>query len=299
MNILLNTFRSLAVLLLLTPTITNVMAEKKMYVVTSFTIIKDIAKNVAGDAAIVESVIKEGMEVHEYDPTPKDIIKAHKADLILWNGLNLELWFERFFAQLKNTPAVVVTENIVPLPILEGEYEGKPNPHAWLSPKNAMIYVENIRKAFVKYDPDNADIYNKNAYEYTQKIKQLDKYLRDEINKIPVKQRWLVTSEGAFSYLIKDYNMKELYLWPVNGDEIITPKHLKHVIDTVEKYNIPVVFSESTVSDRPMKQVANSTKAKYGGVLYVDSLTGPKGVAPTYLDLLNVTIKTILKGYNK
>ena len=274
-------------------------AEAKFKVVTTFTVIQDIAQNVAGDAATVESITKPGAEIHEYEPTPKDIVKAQSADLILWNGLNLERWFERFFQNIKDKPAVVVTEGITPLSIYEGPYKDAPNPHAWMSPSNALIYVENIKNAFVKYDPQNADTYQKNAAAYAEKIKQLDKPLREKLSQIPADQRWLVTSEGAFSYLAKDYDLKEGYLWPINAEQQGTPQQVRKLIDLVKKNHIPVVFSESTVSAKPAQQVAKESGAKYGGVLYVDSLSAADGPVPTYIDLLNVTVSTIVKGFEK
>ena len=274
-------------------------AEAKFKVVTTFTIIQDIAQNVAGDAATVESITKPGAEIHEYEPTPKDIVKAQSADLILWNGLNLERWFERFFQNIKDKPAVVVTEGITPLSIYEGPYKDAPNPHAWMSPSNALIYVENIKNALVKYDSQNADTYQKNAAAYAEKIKQLDKPLREKLSKIPADQRWLVTSEGAFSYLAKDYDLKEGYLWPINAEQQGTPQQVRKLIDLVKKNHIPVVFSESTVSAKPAQQVAKESGAKYGGVLYVDSLSAADGPVPTYIDLLNVTVSTIVKGFEK
>lgn len=274
-------------------------ASAKFKVVTTFTVIQDIAQNVAGDAATVESITKPGAEIHEYEPTPKDIVKAQSADLILWNGLNLERWFERFFQNIKDKPAVVVTEGIQPLSIYEGPYKNAPNPHAWMSPSNALIYIENIKNALVKYDPQNAAIYEKNAADYAQKIKQLDEPLRSKLAQIPENQRWLVTSEGAFSYLAKDYNLKEGYLWPINAEQQGTPQQVRKVIDLVRKNNIPVVFSESTISPKPAKQVAKESGAKYGGVLYVDSLSTKDGPVPTYIDLLNVTVSTIVKGFEK
>ncbi|MBI0038133.1 metal ABC transporter substrate-binding protein [Gilliamella sp. B14384H2] len=273
--------------------------EKKFKVVTTFTVIQDIAQNVAGDAAIVESITKVGAEIHEYDPTPKDITKALSADLVLWNGLNLELWFKRFFEDIKDVPSVVVTEGIDPMPIQEGSYKGNPNPHAWMSPTLALTYIENIRAAFVKYDPKNAEIYNKNAADYVAKIKALDAPLRERLAKIPESKRWLVTSEGAFSYLARDYNLKEAYLWPINAEQQGTPKQVKNLIDLVRANNIPVLFSESTISDKPAKQVSKETGAKYGGVLYVDSLSTQDGPVPTYIDLLKVTVETIAKGFEK
>lgn len=274
-------------------------ANAKFKVVTTFTVIQDIAQNVAGDAATVESITKPGAEIHEYEPTPKDIVKAQSADLILWNGLNLERWFERFFQNVKDKPAVVVTEGIQPLSIYEGPYKDAPNPHAWMSPSNALIYIENIKNALVKYDPQNAAVYEKNAADYAQKIKQLDEPLRAKLAQIPEAQRWLVTSEGAFSYLAKDYNLKEGYLWPINAEQQGTPQQVRKVIDLVRKNNIPVVFSESTISAKPAQQVAKESSAKYGGVLYVDSLSAKEGPVPTYIDLLNVTVSTIVKGFGK
>ena len=289
-------FKSLSIIAL---GLAALQAEAKFKVVTTFTVIQDIAQNVAGDAATVESITKPGAEIHEYEPTPKDIVKAQSADLILWNGLNLERWFERFFQNIKDKPAVVVTEGITPLSIYEGPYKDAPNPHAWMSPSNALIYVENIKNALVKYDPQNADTYQKNAAAYAEKIKQLDKPLREKLSQIPADQRWLVTSEGAFSYLAKDYDLKEGYLWPINAEQQGTPQQVRKLIDLVKKNHIPVVFSESTVSAKPAQQVAKESGAKYGGVLYVDSLSAADGPVPTYIDLLNVTVSTIVKGFEK
>lgn len=269
----------------------------KKRVVTSFTIIADMAREVAGDAATVESITKPGAEIHGYDPTPKDIVKAQSADLVLWNGMNLELWFEKFFANVKDVPSAVLTEGITPMGITEGPYTGKPNPHAWMSPSNAAIYVENIRKALVKIDPANEATYNANAAAYTAKIKALDEPVRQKLAAIPEEQRWLVSSEGAFSYLCANYELKQLYLWPINADAQGTPQQVRKVIDGVRANKIPVIFSESTVSDKPARQVAQETGARYGGVLYVDSLTDADGPAPSYLKLLEANAETIVKGF--
>ena len=275
------------------------LAYAKFKVVTTFTIIQDMAQNIAGDAVTVESITKPGAEIHDYEPTPKDIVKAQSADLVLWNGLNLERWFEKFFQNVKDKPAVVVTEGIEPMSINEGPYTGNPNPHAWMSPSNALIYIENIKNALVKYDPQNKETYEKNAALYAQKIKELDKPLREKLAQVPEAQRWLVTSEGAFSYLTRDYGFKEAYLWPINAEQQGTPQQVRKVIETVKANNIPVVFSESTISPKPAKQVAKESGAKYGGVLYVDSLSNKKGPVPTYIDLLNTTVSTIAKGFEK
>ncbi|MFG1343774.1 metal ABC transporter substrate-binding protein [Xanthobacter autotrophicus DSM 431] len=271
-------------------------AAEKLKVVTTFTIIADMAKAVAGDAAIVESITKPGAEIHNYQPTPGDLVKAQGASLILWNGLNLELWFEKFFARLKGVPSVVVSQGVVPMGITEGPYSGKPNPHAWMSPAAALVYVDNIRDALVKYDPANAGTYTVNAEAYKARIAATIAPIRAELEQVPPAQRWLVTSEGAFSYLARDFDLKQLFLWPINADQQGTPQQVRRVVDLMRKDRIPVIFSESTISAEPAKQVARETGARYGGVLYVDSLSDASGPVPTYLDLLRVTASTIAKG---
>ncbi|BCP54221.1 metal ABC transporter substrate-binding protein [Kaistia sp. 32K] len=270
--------------------------QKPFKAVTTFTIIADMAQNVAGDAAIVESITKPGAEIHNYQPTPGDIVKAQDAQLILWNGLGLELWFEKFFANLDGVPQATISAGVEPMGISEGPYSGKPNPHAWMSPTAARLYVDNIRDAFVKYDPANAETYKANAEAYKAKIDATVAPIRDALAAIPEEKRWLVSSEGAFSYLARDFGLKELYLWPINADQQGTPKQVRKVIDAVRANKIPVVFSESTISANPAKQVARETGAAYGGVLYVDSLSEADGPVPTYLDLLRVTSETIANG---
>ena len=274
-------------------------SEEKFKAVTTFTVIADMARNVAGGAAIVESVTKAGAEIHGYQPTPRDIIRAQDADLILWNGLNLELWFEQFFSNLKDVPSVTLTDGVVPMSISGGDYNGKPNPHAWMSTTSAMIYVDNIRDAFVKYDPENAAIYTANAETYKNEITAVIKPLEVDILAVPEGQRWLVSCEGAFSYLIRDFQMQELYLWPINADQQGTPQQVRKVIDGVRANDIPAVFCESTVSQSPAQQVARETDATYGGMLYVDSLTEADGAVPTYIDLLRTTIETIATGLSE
>lgn len=270
--------------------------EPRFKVATTFTVIADMARNVAGDAAEVVSITKAGAEIHGYQPTPGDIMRAQGADLILWNGLNLELWFEQFFSNLSDVPSVTLSDGIDPMGIAEGEYTGKPNPHAWMSVSGALIYVDNIRDAFIHYDSENGDAYRANAAAYKEEITRTIAPLSARIAAVPADQRWLVTCEGAFSYLIRDFDMQELYLWPINADAQGTPQQVRKVIDGVREHHIRAVFCESTVAQAPAKQVARETDAVYGGVLYVDSLTRADGDVPTYIDLLRVTIGTVAKG---
>ncbi|UES56933.1 metal ABC transporter substrate-binding protein [Roseibium aggregatum] len=271
-------------------------AQDKMKVVTTFTVLADIAQNVAGETADVVSITKPGAEIHGYEPTPQDIVRASDADLILWNGMNLERWFEQFLSNLGDIPSVTLTDGIEPISIASGSYEGKPNPHAWMGLDNALIYIDNISKAFAQYDPENAEVYAANADAYKAKLRETIEPLRQAVADIPEDKRWLVTCEGAFSYLARDFGMKELYLWPINADQVGTPQQVRSVIDGVREHDIPVVFCESTVNTSPAKQVARETGARYGGDLYVDSLSEADGKVPTYLDLLKVTSSTVVEG---
>ncbi|MGB1344944.1 MAG: metal ABC transporter substrate-binding protein [Amylibacter sp.] len=274
----------------------NAYANERMKVLTTFTVLADMAANVAGDAADIVSITKPGAEIHGYEPTPQDIVRGSNADLILWNGMNLELWFKQFLGNMTNVPSVILTDGINPISISSGNYQGKPNPHAWMGLDNAIIYIDNIRDALINHDPKNAQIYKINAKNYKNKLRSTIIPLRKAINDIPLERRWLVTCEGAFSYLAQDFKMKELYLWPMNADQVGTPQQIRTVIDGVRENNINVVFCESTVNTAPAKQVARETNAKYGGVLYVDSLSKANGEVPTYLDLLTVTSQRILEG---
>ncbi|WP_150525674.1 metal ABC transporter substrate-binding protein [Roseibium sediminis] len=272
------------------------LAGERMKVVTTFTVLADMARNVAGDAADVVSVTKPGAEIHGYQPTPRDIVGAVDADLVLRNGMNLELWFEQFLRNLGDVPSVTLTDGIEPIAIRSGSYEGKPNPHAWMGLETARIYIDNIARAFAEQDPDNAALYQQNAANYKKKVEETIEPLRQKVQALPEDKRWLVTCEGAFSYLARDFGLKELYLWPMNADQVGTPQQVRKVIDGVKENAIPVVFCESTVNTAPAQQVARETGASYGGELYVDSLSEADGPVPTYLDLLRVTSERVANG---
>ena len=273
--------------------------RQKIKAVTTFTVIADMVRNVAGTAAAVESITKPGAEIHDYQPTPQDIVRTRGADVIFANGLNLERWFERFLRDVGEVPRVIVSDGVEPISIYAGPYAGKPNPHAWMSTTNALIYIENIRKTLARLDPDNAAVYDENARAYAARVRAVGDSLADVLADVPAAQRFLVTSEGAFSYLAKDLNLKEAFLWPINADRQGTPQQVRRVIDLVRKHGIPVVFSESTVPDDAARRVAAETGARYGGALYVDSLSEKDGPVPTYLDLLTVTTQTIAGGFRQ
>lgn len=271
-------------------------AEDKLKVVTTFTVLADMVQNVAGEAAEVVSVTKPGAEIHGYQPTPRDIVRASDADLVLWNGLNLELWFEQFLDNLGDVPSATLSDGIEPISIGSGSYEGMPNPHAWMGLENALVYIANIEAALSEADPDNAEVYAANAERYAAELRAALEPLKAQIETIDEDERWLVSCEGAFSYLARDMGLKELYLWPMNTDQIGTPQQVRKVIDGVRANDIPAVFCESTVNTAPAEQVARETGSAYGGELYVDSLSTADGPVPTYLDLMRVTTETVVRG---
>ncbi|MDO5641833.1 MAG: metal ABC transporter substrate-binding protein [Paracoccus sp. (in: a-proteobacteria)] len=274
-------------------------APRRLKVVTTFTVLADMAREVAGDAADVVSITKPGADIHNYEPTPQDFVRAQDGDLILLNGMNLEIWFAQFLRNLGPIPSVVLTEGIAPIPVSEGAYRGMPNPHAWMSLPNAMIYIDNIASAMAGHDPDNAAIYAANADDYKRRLQAAIGPLAARLEALPEAARWLVTCEGAFSYLARDYGLDELYLWPMNADRMGTPHQIRAVIDGVRAHDVPVVFCESTVNTAPAQQIARETGAGYGGALYVDSLSAPDGPVPSYLDLLRLTTETIADGLTK
>ncbi|QLD12230.1 metal ABC transporter substrate-binding protein [Microbacterium oleivorans] len=261
-------------------------------VLTTFTVLADIARNVAGDRLDVRSITKVGAEIHGYEPTPRDIAAASDADLILDNGLGLESWFARF-VDTADAPHAVVSAGIETIDITGDAYAGKPNPHAWMSPLNVQVYVENIVSAFSDLDPDGADDYAANGAAYAAELQQIHDELVADLATVPESQRALVTCEGAFSYLARDAGLTEAYIWPVNAEQQATPQQIRRTIEFVDDNDVPAVFCESTVSDRPMQQVVEATGATFGGILYVDSLSESGGPVPTYLDLLRHDVDTI------
>jgi len=263
---------------------------------TTFTVTADMVRNVAGNRVEVASITKPGAEIHGYEPTPSDLKRGARADIIFDNGMGLERWFDQFIDEA-DAPRVTLSTGVRSIPIAgASDYEGKPNPHAWMSPANARVYVENIRKGLTRLDPAGAAYFRRNAERYSRELTRVHEDLERELASVPRSRRALVTCEGAFSYLARDTGMKEHYLFPVNAEQEGTPKQIASVVEAVRRDRIPVVFCESTLSDKPQRQVARESGARFGGELYVDSLSKPDGPVPTYLELLRRDARTIVDG---
>ncbi|WP_235349832.1 metal ABC transporter substrate-binding protein [Brevibacterium sp. UCMA 11752] len=267
----------------------------KPVVLTTFTVLADIAENVAGEHLDVASITKVGAEIHGYEPTPGDIRRASQADLVLDNGLNLEQWFEQFVGDL-DVPHAVVSEGVQELSITADAYAGKPNPHAWMSPLNVQIYAQNMAEAFSDLDPDHTEDYHDQAEAYSTQLQDVQDELLADLSVLPKKKRALVTCEGAFSYLARDAELAEKFIWPVNAEAQATPGQITSAIEFVEANDVPAVFCESTVSPAPMERVVEATEAEFGGTLYVDSLSEADGPVPTYLDLIRHDVSVITEA---
>lgn len=259
---------------------------------TTFTVLADMAREVGGDRVRVESITDAGAEIHGYEPTPEDLTQVAGADLVLDNGLGLEAWFAQFMTDA-DAPHAVLSAGIDPVPIGGTDHV---NPHAWMSPVQGQVYARNIAAALTDLDPAGGAEYAANAERYAAELDAVHGELEAALGALSPAQRVLVTCEGAFSYLARDVGLAEAYLWPVNAERQSTPRQVAAVVDRVRADDVPAVFCESTVSADGMEQVAAETGARLGGTLYVDSLSEPGGPVPTYLDLLRHDARTIAAG---
>ena len=277
--------------------ISEVDKSNKKLLLVSFTVLEDIVKNIVGEEFNVKSITKPGMEVHGYQATPSDLIQGSRAEVFIDNGFGFELWAEKFVSNLK-VNRITIANNLKPLFIGEDAYKGKPNPHAWISPKRGIIYVDTLSRALSELKPQSKTVFKKNAEIYKKKLLEIDEDFSLFLNTLKKNQKFLVSCEGAFTYLTNDYGLKEAYLWPVNAESQITPKRMAKVINLVKTNDIPAVFCESTVSSESQLAVARETGAKFGGNFFVDSLSEKNGPASSYIDLLNHNLNLIKQAYS-
>jgi manganese transport system substrate-binding protein len=268
-------------------------AQDKPVVLTTFSVLADLVRQVGGDRVEVLSITKPGAEIHGYEPTPSDLVRIHEADLVLDNGLGLERWFGRFVRDLE-APHVVLSEGVDPVDIASGAYSGRPNPHAWMSPVQARTYVDNAERALAALSPADAGYFAQRADAFRDKLMDLEARTRAGVASNP--HAALVTCEGAFSYLARDMGIEEHFLWPVNSDAEGTPRQIREQIEFVKSKKVPAVFCESTVNSSAQERVAAEAGVPLRGPLYVDSVSGPEGPVPTFLELLTYDIDQILEG---
>ena len=279
---------------------------QKLKVVATNSIIADITKNIAGDKIDLHSIVPVGQDPHEYEPLPEDVKKTSQADLIFYNGINLETggnaWFTKLVENAKKTENkdyFAVSEGVDVI-YLEGQNEkGKEDPHAWLNLENGMIFAKNIAKQLSAKDPSNKEFYEKNLKEYTDKLDKLDKEAKEKFNNIPAEKKLIVTSEGCFKYFSKAYEVPSAYIWEINTEEEGTPDQIKSLVEKLRKTKVPSLFVESSVDDRPMKTVSKDTNIPIHAKIFTDSIADEGEEGDSYYSMMKYNLDKISEGLAK
>ena len=281
-------------------------SSSKLNVVATNSIIADITKNIAGDKINLHSIVPVGQDPHEYEPLPEDVKKTSKADLIFYNGINLETggnaWFTKLVenAQKKENKDYYAVSEGVDVIYLEGQNEkGKEDPHAWLNLENGIIYAQNIAKRLIEKDPDNKATYEKNLKAYVEKLTALDKEAKEKFNNIPEEKKMIVTSEGCFKYFSKAYNVPSAYIWEINTEEEGTPDQIKSLVEKLRKTKVPSLFVESSVDDRPMKTVSKDTNIPIHAKIFTDSIADKGEEGDSYYSMMKYNLDKISEGLAK
>jgi zinc/manganese transport system substrate-binding protein len=263
--------------------------QKPIKVVASFSILGDFVKNVGGDRLDVTTLVGADSDVHVYVPPPADARKIAEAKLIVINGLGLEGWLSRLL-QLsgEKTPIVAATNGIAPLRL-----GSQADPHAWQSVPNAKKYVTNIRDALIAVSPQDAGLFGKNADDYLAKLDMLDREVRQALAKIPQGKRKVISTHDAFGYFASAYGVQFIAPLGVSTESEASAKDIANIIEQIRAEKIPAVFLEKMSDPRLIRRISAETGARIGGTLYSDSLTGEKGDAPTYIDMVRHNIKAL------
>ncbi len=276
---------------------------RKPVIVCSTTQIADFARQIVGDQGIVHCILAPGADPHTYMPTPADASMALKADICLENGLHLEgkNWMATL-AKDAGKPVVTCAEGVSPIQLEMGGEKIK-DPHAWFSPRNAAIYVNNITRAVIRLDPKDKSNYMARAKLYLQQLRVLDSWIREQFNAIPAKQRILVTSHDAFNYFAKEYGFKNTA--PVGwstGSEMgagMTPERRKLVINSIRSFGVKAVFVETSVNPKLVREVAREAGVKVGGSLYSDSMGEAGSAGETYIGMMRENVLTIVNALTR
>ena len=281
-------------------------SSSKLNVVATNSIIADITKNIAGDKINLHSIVPVGQDPHEYEPLPEDVKKTSQADLIFYNGINLETGGNAWFTKLvknankeENKDYYAVSDGVEVI-YLEGQNEkGKEDPHAWLNLENGIIYAQNIAKRLIEKDPDNKATYEKNLKAYVEKLTALDKEAKEKFNNIPEEKKMIVTSEGCFKYFSKAYNVPSAYIWEINTEEEGTPDQIKSLVEKLRETKVPSLFVESSVDDRPMKTVSKDTNIPIYAKIFTDSIAEKGEEGDSYYSMMKYNLDKISEGLAK
>ncbi|RCA12303.1 metal ABC transporter substrate-binding protein [Enterococcus durans] len=279
--------------------------ENQLTVVATNSILADMAKEIGKEHVIVHSIVPVGTDPHEHEVLPEDIKKASDADVILYNGLNLETgngWFMNLMETAKKEEEkdyFAVSKKVTPLYLAKGATKTQADPHAWLDLSNGMKYVEEITRILSEKDEDNQKEYEKNSKAYIEQLKKLDQQAKDSLGSIEEDKRLLVTSEGAFKYFSKAYDVPAAYIWEINTESQGTPEQMKTIINQVRDSNVPVLFVETSVDPRSMERVAKETGLTIYDKLYTDSIDKKGEKGDSYYKMMQWNIQTIHDGLSQ
>ena len=283
-------FAALALLLWHAPAV----AQEKLKVVATFSILADFVKNVGGERVAVSALVGPNGDAHVYQPTPGDAKTLGDARVVVTNGLGFEGWINRLVkASGTKAPMIVATKGIKPRKAEDDHGHGDADPHAWQSVANAKRYVANIRDALVAADPAAKDVYEANAAAYASKLDALDAEVKTAIEKIPADRRRIITTHDAFGYFAGAYGVTFIAPQGVSTEAEVSAKDVARIITQIRKQKIPAVFLENVTDKRLLERIGAEGGARIGGTLYSDALTDEKGAAPTYLDMMRHNVKQL------
>lgn len=279
----------------------NSKDDSKLKIVTTNSILGDMTKEVTKGNAEITSVVPIGQDPHEYEIKPKDVKAITDADIIIYNGFNLESgngWFEKALEQankkITDKNVIQATEDVKPIYLKGGEGdEKKIDPHAWLSIKNGIQYVNTIEKHLSKLDDEHKDDYKANADKYTEKLDKLDDEMSKAFNDIDKKKRAFITSEGAFKYFAKAYDITPGYIWEINTEKQGTPDQMKQAVNFVRDHNLKALTVETSVDKKSMQTLAEETNLKIQGEVYTDSIGTKDSDGNSYYNMMEHNVKVI------
>jgi ABC-type Zn uptake system ZnuABC Zn-binding protein ZnuA len=267
-------------------------------VLATETFLGDIAQNIAGDRLKVETLLPATVDPHTFEPTPQDAVKITESQLLIVNGLGYETWLAKTIENINGGRLVVTATNgLAPNPDPSGEHPGG-DPHMWMNPLNTIRYVENIRDGLIQIDPAGKDIYTANAEAYIAKLKSLDQWVKDQTAQIPPQKRLLVTNHDALGYFAQAYNFKIVgaVIPSVTDEASPSAQQMAGLIDTIKSSGAPAIFLDIGENPNLAKQIASESGVKVVSDLYVESISVPSGPAPTYLDMIQYDVTTIVNA---
>ncbi len=251
-----------------------------------------MARNVAGDRKVIDSLLPAGTDPHSYQPTPQDMAKIEQSQLIIINGAG----YEQFLAGLIAGAEKNVIEASAGLSPGEDAEHGV-DPHMWLDPNLVVAYVENIRRALTEYDPDGVEVYQSNADAYITKLQELDDWIKSQVELIPADKRLLVTNHEAFGYFAEryDFDVVGTIVPSFSSNAAPSAQQMAGLIDEIKRLNAPAIFLDTADNNTLAKQIADETGITVIDDLHLESLTEGSPAA-TYFEMMKYNVSRIVEA---